>query len=263
MNNQLIKRRVRTIWLSDIHLGSRGCKAEFLIEFLKAHRCQTLYLVGDIIDGWRMKKSVYWPQTHSNVIRRILTLAKRGTKVVYITGNHDEFLRKYSDYNFGNIHLVDEAVHECKNGKKLLVLHGDKYDVIVRYYKWIALLGDVAYNALLALNRWYNHIRVILGYGYWSLSNFLKQRVKKAVNYIGDYEKALADECNNRNLDGVVCGHIHHAESRNIDGITYYNCGDWVESCTALIETHAGSIELIYWINELRQTEDLPQAAAS
>jgi UDP-2,3-diacylglucosamine pyrophosphatase LpxH len=256
------KRRVRTIWISDTHLGSRGSNADYLLEFIKAHHCETLYLVGDIIDGWRMKKSIYWPQAHSNVIRRILTLAKRGTKVVYITGNHDEFLRKYSDHEFGNIHLVNEAIHKTKTGKEFLVLHGDKYDVIVRYHKWLAILGDAAYNILLVLNRWYNHARIALGYGYWSLSNFLKHRVKQAVSFIGDYEQALADECRKRGLDGVVCGHIHHAESRDIDGIHYHNCGDWVESCTALVETHSGSIELVHWLDEF-QTESLPQAIAS
>lgn len=264
MQNIIDKRCLRTIWISDTHLGSRGCKADCLVAFLKAHRCETLYLVGDIIDGWRMKKGIYWPQAHSNVLRRILTLAKRGTKVVYITGNHDEFLRKYSDQEFGNIHLVSEAVHETKTGKRFLVLHGDKYDVVVRYHKWIAVLGDIAYNILLVLNRWYNHMRVGLGYGYWSLSNFLKQRVKQAVSFIGDYEQAIADECRRRGLDGVVCGHIHHAEARDIDGIEYYNCGDWVESCTALVETKSGAIELIFWMEEL-QTEDLhrKQAVAS
>ena len=262
MSNVLSKRRVRTVWISDTHLGSKGSKAEFLLQFLKAHRFETLYLVGDIIDGWRMQKSIYWPQAHSNVIRRILTLAKRGTKVVYVTGNHDEFLRKYSKQEFGNIHLVNETLHETADGRKFLVLHGDKFDVIVRYHKWIAVLGDIAYNLLLVLNRWYNHIRVGLGYGYWSLSSFLKHRVKQAVNFIGDYEQALADECKQRGLDGVVCGHIHHAEIRTIDGIEYHNCGDWVESCTALIETHNGSIELINWIDE-QQTEDVYQAVAS
>ena len=262
MPNVASKRRVRTIWISDTHLGSKGCKAEFLLEFLKAHRCETLYLVGDIIDGWRMQKSVYWPQAHSNVIRRILTLAKRGTRVVYITGNHDEFLRKYSEHEFGNIHLVNEALHEMEDGRKFLVLHGDKFDVIVRYHKWIAVLGDIAYNLLLVLNRWYNQIRVGLGYGYWSLSAFIKHRVKQAVSFIGDYEQALADECRQRGLDGVVCGHIHHAEIRNINGIEYHNCGDWVESCTALIETQNGSIELINWIDEQR-TGDMYQAVAS
>lgn len=253
MGNVITRRRVRTIWISDTHLGTRGCKAEFLAEFLKAHQCETLYLVGDIIDGWRMKKSVYWPQSHSNVIRRILTLAKRGTKVVYVTGNHDEFLRKYSDSEFGNIHLVDRIIHETKDGRRMLVIHGDEYDVVVRYHKWIAILGDLAYRVLLSVNRWFNHVRHKLGYGYWSLSSHIKHRVKQAVNFISEYEQALAGECKRNKLDGVICGHIHHAEIREIDGIGYHNCGDWVESCTALVESHSGAIELIHWAETARQ----------
>lgn len=255
MGNVITKRRVRTIWISDTHLGTKGCKAEFLAEFLKSHHCETLYLVGDIIDGWRMKKSIYWPQSHSNVIRRILTLSKRGTKIIYVTGNHDEFLRKYSDSAFGNIHLVDRAIHETKDGRRMLVIHGDEYDVIVRYHKWIAMLGDIAYRMLLIINRWFNHIRHKLGYGYWSLSSHIKHRVKQAVNFIGEYEQALAGECKRNKLDGVICGHIHHAEIRKIDGIQYHNCGDWVESCTALAETYSGKIELIHWIEATRHPQ--------
>lgn len=262
-----IRRHVRTIWISDTHLGSRGCKAEFLVEFLKLHQCETLYLVGDIIDGWRMRKSIYWPQAHSNAIRRILTLAKRGTRVVYVTGNHDEFLRKYSNSAFGNIELVDETIHETHDGKRFLVLHGDKYDVVVRYHKWIALLGDVSYNILLVINRWYNNLRIKFGYGYWSLSSYLKHRVKQALNFIGDYEEALAEECKQRGLDGIVCGHIHHAEIRDISGIKYHNCGDWVESCTAIIETQSGSIELVEWITQqttpLKEAKETKEAIAS
>lgn len=255
MGNVISRRRVRTIWISDTHLGTRGCKAEFLAEFLKAYQCETLYLVGDIIDGWRMKKSVYWPQSHSNVIRRILTLAKRGTKVVYVTGNHDEFLRKYSNSEFGNIHLVDRIIHETKDGRRMLVIHGDEYDVVVRYHKWIAILGDLAYRVLLSVNRWFNHARHKLGYGYWSLSSHIKHRVKQAVNFISEYEQALACECKRNKLDGVICGHIHHAEIREIDGIEYHNCGDWVESCTALVENHSGAIELIHWVETAQQLQ--------
>jgi UDP-2,3-diacylglucosamine pyrophosphatase LpxH len=256
------KRKVRSIWISDTHLGTRGCKADYLLAFLKAHQCENLYLVGDIIDGWHMKKNAYWPQAHSNVIRRILTLAKRGTRVVYVTGNHDEFLRKYSDSEFGNISLVNRAEHKTRNGKRLLVLHGDEYDVVVRYHKWIALLGDFSYRMLLILNRWYNQARHRLGYDYWSLSSYIKHRVKKAVSFISDYEQALAMECKRKGYDGVVCGHIHHAEIRQMDGIVYHNCGDWVESCTALIETQAGAIELVHWVDELRNQEQPRKYAA-
>lgn len=248
--SQTHKRQVRTIWISDTHLGTRGCKAVELINFLKSHDCETLYLVGDIIDGWRMRRMIYWPQTHSNVLRRILTLAKRGTKIVYVTGNHDEFLRKYSSSLFGNIELVDEAQHETLDGRRLLVIHGDQYDVIVRYHKWIAVLGDSAYNSLIFINRLYNNIRLALGYDYWSLSAYLKHRVKRAVNFIGEYEQAIAKQCQKQAYDGVVCGHIHHAEIRNIHGVTYYNCGDWVESCTALTEDFSGQINIVRWLEE-------------
>lgn len=249
-NHGAAVRELRTIWISDTHLGSRGCKAEYLLAFLKAHRCRTLYLVGDIIDGWRMRRSIYWPQSHSNVLRRILTLAKEGTRVVYVTGNHDEFLRRYSNNRFGHIELVDEAVHATADGRRLWVVHGDRFDVVVRHHRMIALLGDVAYDVLLWANRWYNAARTRLGYGYWSLSAYLKHRVKQAVNFIGEYEKALADECLRRGLDGVVCGHIHHAEIRRFGTIEYYNCGDWVESCTALGEDALGRIELIRWTQQ-------------
>ncbi len=263
MSDESAKKQVRSIWVSDTHLGSKGCKAEFLVDFLKHHQCETLYLVGDIIDGWRMQKSVYWPQAHSNVIRRILTLSKRGTRVVYVTGNHDEFLRKYSDSTFGNIELVDRAIHKTPTGKEYLVIHGDEFDIVVRYHKWIAILGDVAYNLLLALNRWYNNIRLKLGYGYWSLSAYIKQRVKQAVSFIGGYEQALADECKRSGFDGVICGHIHHAEIREIDGVMYHNCGDWVESCTALIEHASGDIELVDWIEHVKTTQSIKHAIAS
>lgn len=241
------KQRVRTIWISDVHLGTRDCQAEKLAGFLKEYECDQLYLVGDIIDGWRLRKSMYWPQSHTNVIRRILTLAKRGTKVVYVTGNHDEFLRRYGTLNIGNLLLVDEAEHRTADGRRLLVIHGDLFDVITRYHRWLAFLGDNAYEFSLRLNRWLNYWRSRCGYGYWSLSGYLKHRVKKAVNFISDFEDALAHECRKRDFDGVVCGHIHHAEIRQVKGITYHNCGDWVESCSALIEHWDGSIQLYRW----------------
>ena len=241
------KRHYRTLFLSDIHLGTRGCQAEALLHFLKLHSCDTLYLVGDIIDGWRMKGRVYWPQTHTNVVRRFLTLSKRGTKVVLVTGNHDEFLRRYSDLTMGNLSIVDRAVHETENGERLMVVHGDQFDVITRYARWLAFLGDAGYTLLLEVNNIYNAIRRRLGYGYWSLSAWTKARVKHAVSYIGDYEQALVHACQREQFDGVVCGHIHHAEARRIDDVMYYNCGDWVESCTALAEDHDGNISVLNW----------------
>ena len=241
------KTRYRTIFLSDIHLGTKGCQADRLIAFLKAHDCETLYLVGDIIDGWRLKSSFYWPQAHNNVLRRVFTLMKRGTRVVFVTGNHDEFLRKYSDMEVGHLSLVDQAVHETADGKKLLVVHGDQFDVITRYHRWLAFLGDLGYNLLLRLNRYLNAARAHFGYGYWSLSAWIKRRVKKAVNHVSDFEEAVAYQCRRRGFDGVVCGHIHHAEITTYGGVTYMNCGDWVESCTALVEDVAGHFSIIDW----------------
>lgn len=254
------KQRVRTLWISDVHLGTRDCQAEHLAAFLKRYHADRIYLVGDIIDGWKLRGGIYWPQAHTNVIRRLLTLSKRGTEVIYVTGNHDEFLRRYSSLILGNIRLVDEAVHSTADGRKLLVIHGDQFDVITRYHRWLAFLGDSAYEFTLLLNRWLNHWRRRWGYGYWSLSAYLKHKVKTAVNFISDFEEAIAHECHKRGLDGVVCGHIHHAEIRRIEGVDYLNCGDWVESCTALIEHWDGSIQLYRLAEE--QARLAAQAAA-
>jgi UDP-2,3-diacylglucosamine pyrophosphatase LpxH len=241
----------RTIWLSDIHLGTPGCKAEFLTEFLKQHHCEKLYLVGDIIDGWKLKGGWYWPQEHTNVVRKVLTKAKRGTEVIYVTGNHDEFLRKFVDYRLeiGNIKLVNEAVHTTADGRRLLVLHGDYFDVITRYHRWVALAGDMAYETMMTANHWFNRARALAGMRYWSLSAFAKQKVKNAVSIVSSFEEAVARECKRRELDGVICGHIHHAEIRDIHGVTYHNCGDWVESCTALAEDMNGKISVIRWVD--------------
>jgi UDP-2,3-diacylglucosamine pyrophosphatase LpxH len=241
------KTHYRTIFLSDIHLGTKGCQADKLLSFLKQHSCDRLYLVGDIVDGWRMRSQVYWPQSHSNVVRRFLTLTKRGTKLVYVTGNHDEFLRRYSDLAIGNVELVDEAEHDTLDGRRLLVVHGDQFDVVTRYHRWIAFLGDVGYTALLEVNRWLNVLRSRLGYGYWSLSAFIKHRVKRAVSFISEYEEAILHQCRKEGYDGVVCGHIHHAEISEVQGLTYMNCGDWVESCTALVEDLDGNFHILDW----------------
>lgn len=238
------KQKVRTLWISDVHLGTRDCQAEHLSRFLKSYQADRIYLVGDIIDGWKMRGGMYWPQAHTNVIRRLLTMSKRGTEVIYVTGNHDEFLRRYSRLVLGNIQLVDQAEHLTADGRRLLVIHGDQFDVITRYHRWLAFLGDSAYEFTLTLNRWLNHWRAHYGYGYWSLSAYLKHKVKSAVSFISDFEQAIARECVKGGFQGVVCGHIHHAEIRQVDGIEYMNCGDWVESCTALIEHWDGSIEL-------------------
>ena len=254
--------RYRTIWLSDVHLGTPGCKAEFLVDFLKRNECETLYLVGDIIDGWKLRGSWFWPQEHTNVVRKVLTKSKRGTKVYYVTGNHDEFLRKFVGFKLelGNIRVVNELVHTTADGRKLLVLHGDFFDVITRYHKWLALAGDFAYEATMAANFWFNRGRRVLGLPYWSLSAYAKDKVKGAVNVISQFEDAVARECKRRGLDGVICGHIHHAEIRDLHGITYHNCGDWVESCTALAEDFNGKLRIIRWV-ELGHLNEAPKVA--
>ncbi|WP_083944810.1 UDP-2,3-diacylglucosamine diphosphatase [Thiomicrospira microaerophila] len=240
--------KVRTIWISDVHLGSKGAKADELSDFLKTYNCDTLFLVGDIIDGWRMRKKPFWPQAHTNVIRRILTRAKRGTRVIYITGNHDDVMRRYSGIEFGNVLLVDEYIYQLKNGQKLWVIHGDQFDGVIQCHRWLAFLGDWAYETVLNVNRWFNAARRRLGFGYWSLSAYLKYKVKRAVNFISDFEQAVAKSASQKQVQGVVCGHIHHPEIRQFEqGVTYYNCGDWVESLSALIEDEQGEIHLIRW----------------
>jgi UDP-2,3-diacylglucosamine pyrophosphatase LpxH len=237
----------RAIWISDIHLGTRGCKADFLLDFLRVTESEYLYLVGDIIDGWRLKRSWYWTQSHNDVIQKLLRKARKGTKVIYVPGNHDEALRDYVGLQFGGVTVLRDAIHETAAGKKLLIIHGDEFDGIVRYAKWLAFLGDRAYELALSLNHWFNAARHRLGYPYWSLSAYLKHKVKNAVEYISNYETAIADEARRRKVDGVVCGHIHQAEIRDINGILYCNDGDWVESCTALVEFHDGRLELVHW----------------
>jgi UDP-2,3-diacylglucosamine pyrophosphatase LpxH len=240
--------RYRTVWISDVHLGTPACKAEALADFLKHTDCEQLYLVGDIVDGWRLRTQFYWPQSHSNVIRRILTKAKRGTQVTYVVGNHDEFLRKFLafDLRLGNIRIVNEHMHNTADGRRLLVTHGDRFDVITRYHRWLALAGDVAYNGAMRASHLINQARSLAGLEYWSLADFAKRRVKSAVNIVSDYEQTVARECRSRRFDGVVCGHIHHAQIRDIEGIQYHNCGDWVDSCTALAEDHGGNICILH-----------------
>lgn len=247
------KRRYRTIWISDTHLGTSGCNAALLLDFLKSTESETLYLVGDIIDGWRLKKSWYWPDAHNDVIRRVLKKAKKGTRVLYIPGNHDEVLRPYVGLSLGGVELVREAVHMTADGRTLLVLHGDEFDSVVLYARWLAFLGDAAYVLLLKINGVFNAIRRIFGLPYWSLSAYLKQKVKNAVEYMSRFEEAVAHAAADRQVQGVVCGHIHKAEIRAFGPITYYNDGDWVESCTALVEHADGRLELLDWAERARQ----------
>jgi UDP-2,3-diacylglucosamine pyrophosphatase LpxH len=249
------KRRYRGIFLSDTHLGMRGCRADFLADFLRHTECEQLYLVGDIVDGWRLRKSWYWDADHDEAIRLILKQARAGTAVTYIPGNHDEIFRNWlvEGLEVAGIRLAREAVHQAADGRRYLVIHGDEFDGVIRYAKLLAHMGDWAYDAALVLNRWFNAVRRRLGYPYWSLSQWLKRQVKEAVKAIDRFELALANEARRRGLDGVICGHIHHAEMRDVHGITYMNDGDWVESCTALVEHPDGRFELIDWAREMRQ----------
>ena len=240
-------RKYRTIWISDIHLGTRGCKTSFLLDFLRHTDSDYLYLVGDIVDGWRLQRSWYWNQFHNDVVQKLLRKARKGTKVIYVPGNHDEMLRDYLDMHFGGVLVVGETIHTTADGRQLLVIHGDAFDGVVRYARWLAVLGDHAYTAALVLNHWFNKIRLALGYPYWSLSAYLKFRVKNAVRYIGDYEEAVATEAKRHGTDGVVCGHIHKAEMHDVHGVLYCNDGDWVESCTALVEHADGRLEILKW----------------
>lgn len=239
--------RYRAIWISDIHLGTRGCKADFLIDFLRWNESKHLYLVGDIIDGWQLRKSWYWKQSHNDVVQKILRKSRKGTNVTYISGNHDEVLRQFVGMAFGEIQIVDEAVHETLDGRRLWVTHGDMFDGVIQHAKWLAYLGDSLYTVILKLNQYFNQIRHRFGLSYWSLSQYLKHKVKNAVNFITAFEEALTNEARRRGFDGVVCGHIHKPEIREINGILYCNDGDWVESLSALVETNTGELKIVYW----------------
>ena len=247
MSNDPRDRRVRTLFLSDIHLGTRGCQAELLLEFLRHYDADVIYLVGDIVDGWRLKKSWYWPQAHNDVVQKILRKVRKGARVIVVPGNHDEFLRDYVGGNFGGVEIVERAVHETADGKRLLVIHGDEFDIVMRHARWLALLGDGAYTVALGLNTYLNFFRRKLGFDYWSLSAWAKNRVKNVVSFIGEFEAFLASEARRHGADGVVCGHIHHAAQREIEGLVYLNSGDWVESCTAIAEHYDGSFEIVRW----------------
>ena len=262
LDDEVRKSHYRAIFLSDIHLGTRGCQADRLVAFLKGHSCDVIYLVGDIVDGWRLRSGFYWPQAHNNVVRRFLTLVRRGSRLVYVTGNHDEFLRRYTGTVLGDISIVDQALHTTADGRRLLVIHGDEFDVVTRYHRWIAFLGDIGYNLLLRLNRYFNWLRRKFGYGYWSLSAWVKYRVKQAVNFVSDYERAVSYECKRQGYDGVVCGHIHHAEIRDIDGVRYMNCGDWVESCTALVEDERGGFHILDYSRPRVEVLPLPETGS-
>ena len=240
-------RHFRTLFLSDVHLGCKGCQAALLIDFLRFHDAETIYLVGDIVDGWRLKRGWYWPQEHNDVVQKLLRKGRKGSRIVYIPGNHDEFLRDYVGTHFGGVEVVDSIIHETADGQRLLVIHGDLFDVVVRHARWLAHLGAGAYATVLALNTVLNRVRRRMGLSYWSLSAYLKLKVKNAVNYIGAFEQALANEAKRVGADGVVCGHIHHPRIAESPGFRYVNTGDWMESCTAVVEHHDGRLEIIRW----------------
>ena len=249
-------RTFRTLFLSDFHLGSNAAQTGLLLEFLKNNDAETIYLVGDIVDGWRLKRSWYWPQEHNDVVQKLLRKSRKGSRVIYIPGNHDEFLRDFIGTHFGGVEVARQAIHETLSGARLLVLHGDEFDVVVRNARLIAYLGDWAYDAAIAINRVVSKVRRAMGLPYWSFSAWAKHRVKEAVSFIGRFEQAVADEARRNDADGVVCGHIHHAAMRDLGGLTYLNCGDWVESCTAIAETLDGRFELIRWTEQQTVTAD-------
>jgi UDP-2,3-diacylglucosamine pyrophosphatase LpxH len=238
----------RTAFISDIHLGTKGCQAELLLEFIRELDCETLYLVGDIVDGWKMAAGGWvWPQAHNDVVQKVLRMSRKGVRVIYVPGNHDDRLRDFCGAHFGGVEVARDAIHLAADGRRYLVTHGDEFDGVVQHAKWLAFVGDRAYRALLAANTHLNRLRRAMGLGYWSLSAFLKVRVKNALQFIEDFEGALAEEARRRGVDGVICGHIHKAEMRQIDGVTYINDGDWVESCTAAVEHADGRFEIVHW----------------
>lgn len=249
------RRRFRTIWISDIHLGTRGCNAEMLIDFLDHVDSETMYLVGDIIDGWRLRKKFYWPASHNDILWRFMKRSKRGTRVVYIPGNHDEMFRQFTGMSFGGVEIRRKAIHETVDGRTLLVIHGDEFDTVMLAHRWLAFVGDWAYVNLMRLNAVVNAVRHLFKLPYWSLSKMAKTRVKNAVEFISRYEDVVAYEAGARGVDGVVCGHIHNAEMRDIGGVSYYNDGDWVEGCTALVEHFDGRMEILHWADEIQQRE--------
>ena len=252
--------RYRAIFISDLHIGTPGFQAEALLDFIKHHPCNMLYLVGDIVDGWQLRRRWFWPQSHNDVVQKLLRRARKGCRVVYVPGNHDEFARAFVGHTFGGVEVQEEAVHVTAKGQRLWIVHGDLFDGVIQCAKWLAYLGDWLYELTLKINRHLNRLRARMGFKYWSLSAYLKHKVKKAVSFISDFETAVAHEARRRGFDGVVCGHIHHAEIRDVDGVLYCNDGDWVESRTALVEHMDGRLEIVRWDGEtLRLLETSPQ----
>lgn len=255
------KRKYNTVWISDVHLGTHGCRAEELRAFLKSFECKKLYLVGDIIDGWVMSRKWFWPSSHTNVVRQVLGKAEKAdTEVVYISGNHDEFLRdlvKGKNFTVGNVKIVHEDIHVTANGEKLWVVHGDNYDILLKSYHAIGIVGDVAYEGLLWINKYYDIVRRRYGWRRFSAVNFFKKRFRMIEKFITMFEEAVAKEAVKRNFDGVITGHIHRVNKKEIEGVTYWNCGDWVESCTALVENEDGTIEAVEWVEDFDKNGEI------
>lgn len=240
--------KVRSVFLSDIHLGTRACQADRLLDFLREHPAEQTYLIGDIIDFWAMSRSIHWTKSQNTVVQKLLRRARHGERVVFIPGNHDEALRDYCGIVFGEVEVVDELVHDTADGRRFLLIHGDQFDQVTRHHRWVAVLGDKSYDLLVRLNHWLSWIRRKLGIpGYWSLAGYAKRKVKKALNFIFDFEESAIHHARERGLDGVICGHIHWATIREIGGLTYVNCGDWVDSCTAIVEHFDGRLEMVTW----------------
>lgn len=239
--------RVRTLFISDVHLGMRGCQAELLIDFLRCHEADTIFLVGDIVEGWRLKSDRPWPRAHLDVARELLAKARNGCRIIYVPGNHDEFARELVGLSIGGIEIVRHAIHKSADGRRYLVTHGDQFDLVMQHARWLAFLGHWAYHALLACNTYLNIARRGVGLDYWSLSAWAKSKVKKVMNYVSHFEENLSAEAKRHQAQGVVCGHIHHAADREVFGVRYINAGDWVESCTGVVEHHDGRFEIVEW----------------
>jgi UDP-2,3-diacylglucosamine pyrophosphatase LpxH len=263
LDSAVAPQSVRSIFLSDIHLGTRACQAQRLLSFLRHYESKYLYLVGDIVDFWAMSRGIHWSRHQNTVVQKFLKRARHGTRVIFVPGNHDEVLREYVGTSFGDIELVMEHVHVAADGRRYAVLHGDEYDQVTRHHRWVAVLGDFAYETLVKLNGWLSLVRRTLGIpGYWSLAGYAKNKVKSAVSFIFDFEDSVMHAVRDRGLEGVICGHIHSAAIRDVDGLTYINCGDWVDSCTAIVEHHDGRMELIHWVEDgSSESEPVSEAA--
>lgn len=253
--------KVRSIFLSDVHLGTHGCQAERLLDFLREYEADHLFLLGDIIDFWAMSRSIHWTQRQNTVVQKVLRRARRGEQVMLIPGNHDEALREYAGTTFGDIRIACEHVHQTADGRRFLLLHGDEFDQVTRHHRWLAVLGDIGYNLLVRLNSWLSWLRRSLRLaGYWSLAGYAKRKVKRALNFIYDFEDSVIHAVRQRGLDGVICGHIHYASVKNVAGLTYINCGDWVDSCTAVVEHADGRLEIVEWHRQVASVAALPAA---